>query len=117
MLSPSATPSAGRGTVTAGHLLDHRPGALASLHSQFNLHDQLRFANLTPLSTPETTGLGGGAGVYAFMVGVGTYEQSITSASLLANLSCASSLCAIRAKNRLLLTAGKAAGEPYDCHL
>ena len=69
-----------RGALTAGQLLDHRPGALASLHSQFNLHDQLHFANAAFIDT-ETTGLGGGAGVYAFMVGVGTYEQSLTSAN------------------------------------
>lgn len=53
---------------------------MASLHSQFNLHDQLHFANAAFIDT-ETTGLGGGAGVYAFMVGVGTYEQSLTSAN------------------------------------
>lgn len=62
-----------RGQLTASQLLDHPPHALATLHPQFKLHDALHFADAAFIDT-ETTGLGGGAGVYAFMVGIGTYE-------------------------------------------
>jgi uncharacterized protein len=62
-----------RGTVPLGRLLDYTPGVFASLHSDFNLDGADSFRHAVFLDT-ETTGLGTGASVYAFMVGVGTFE-------------------------------------------
>lgn len=63
-----------RGLHSAGDLLHHTPNALADLHPNFNLHNSDSFAHAAFIDT-ETTGLGGGAGIYAFMVGIGTYER------------------------------------------
>ena len=62
-----------RGPTTYGALLNHQPSAFAPFHPTFALHGQQSFAQAAFLDT-ETTGLGGGAGVYCFMVGVGTFE-------------------------------------------
>lgn len=49
------------------------PSALACVYPEFRLDRDVRFTDAIFLDT-ETTGLGG-AGVYAFMVGVGTFER------------------------------------------
>ncbi|MCB9137971.1 MAG: ribonuclease H-like domain-containing protein [Caldilineaceae bacterium] len=56
-----------------GALLEQTPGALAARYPAFRLGKGSDFLNAAFIDT-ETTGLGGGAGVYAFMVGVGTFE-------------------------------------------
>ncbi|MCX6047583.1 MAG: hypothetical protein NT075_20990, partial [Chloroflexi bacterium] len=62
-----------RGERPLGDLLVQRPSLFAPYHPTFGLHDQLDFRQAAFIDT-ETTGLGGGAGVYCFMVGVGTFE-------------------------------------------
>ena len=65
-----------RGNHTLADLLAHRPQTFAPLHPAFGLHDACDFRQAIFLDT-ETTGLGGGAGVYCFMVGVGTFEAAL----------------------------------------
>ena len=62
-----------RGSRPLGELLAMAPRALASWHPDFGLDEVEDFAGAAFIDT-ETTGLGNGAGVYAFMVGVGTFE-------------------------------------------
>ncbi len=62
-----------RGDQPLAHLLDHHPATFAAFHPAFGLQESIDFRQAVFLDT-ETTGLGGGAGVYCFMVGVGTFE-------------------------------------------
>lgn len=62
-----------RGTRALGDLLRTPPHALASWHPDSGLEAVEDFSSAAFIDT-ETTGLGGGAGVYAFMIGVGTFE-------------------------------------------
>jgi uncharacterized protein YprB with RNaseH-like and TPR domain len=62
-----------RGCERLANALEVRPATLALFHPEFRLDRDLRFTDAVFLDT-ETTGLGG-AGVYAFMVGVGTFER------------------------------------------
>jgi uncharacterized protein YprB with RNaseH-like and TPR domain len=62
-----------RGDQPLAHLLDHHPATFAAFHPAFGLQPGIDFRQAVFLDT-ETTGLGGGAGVYCFMVGVGTFE-------------------------------------------
>ncbi len=62
-----------RGAGPLGALLDLQPKTLAPFHPNFGLDGIEAFSNAAFIDT-ETTGLGGGAGVYCFMVGVGTFE-------------------------------------------
>ncbi len=64
-----------RGDQPLAHLLDHHPTTFAAFHPTFGLRDAIDFRQAVFLDT-ETTGLGGGAGVYCFMVGVGTFEAA-----------------------------------------
>lgn len=63
-----------RGSGPLGALLEMQPRAFAPLHPNFRLADIEAFSRAAFIDT-ETTGLGGGAGVYCFMVGVGTFES------------------------------------------
>ena len=65
--------SAPRGHALLGDVLGLPPAALAPFHPEFALEGQCDFSRAAFVDT-ETTGLGAGAGVYAFMVGVGTFE-------------------------------------------
>ena len=56
-----------------GNLLERDPSVLAQLYPAYRLEHCLDFRRSAFLDI-ETTGLGGGAGIYAFMVGVGTFE-------------------------------------------
>ena len=67
-----------RGPHPLGHLLDHAPAVFAPLHPAFCLHSGLDYRRAIFLDT-ETTGLGNGASVYCFMVGVGSFETWIGS--------------------------------------
>ncbi len=60
------------GAANIGRLLDHHPSLLAPFHPPSALEACSDFSTAAFLDT-ETTGLAG-AGVYAFMVGVGTFE-------------------------------------------
>lgn len=51
------------------------PAVLAPFHPEFLLEQEAGFADAAFVDT-ETTGLGSGGGVYAFMVGVGTFERA-----------------------------------------
>lgn len=62
-----------RGQHPLAALLNHPPATFAPFHPTFGLQDMLDFRQALFIDT-ETTGLGGGAGVYAFMIGVGTFE-------------------------------------------
>ncbi|MEM7130449.1 MAG: ribonuclease H-like domain-containing protein [Chloroflexota bacterium] len=62
-----------RGPDPFGTLLEHTPDLLSPFHPNFNLHSAAHFGSAAFIDT-ETTGLGGGAGVYTFMVGVGRFE-------------------------------------------
>jgi uncharacterized protein YprB with RNaseH-like and TPR domain len=62
-----------RGSRALGDLLAVAPRALALWHPEFGLDELEDFAGAAFIDT-ETTGLGNGAGIYAFMVGVGTFE-------------------------------------------
>lgn len=64
-----------RGDQPLAHLLDHHPSTFAAFHPAFGLQAGIDFRQAVFLDT-ETTGLGGGAGVYCFMVGVGTFEST-----------------------------------------
>jgi uncharacterized protein YprB with RNaseH-like and TPR domain len=67
---PLAAP---HGRAALGDLLSVAPHALAAWHPDFALEQVEDFAGAAFLDT-ETTGLGNGAGVYAFLIGVGTFE-------------------------------------------
>ncbi len=56
-----------------GNLLERDPSTLAPLYPAYGLERCPDFRRSAFLDI-ETTGLGGGAGIYAFMVGVGTFE-------------------------------------------
>lgn len=62
-----------RGHAALGEVMDLPPAVLAPFHPDFALESRLDFRRAAFVDT-ETTGLGAGAGVYAFMVGVGTFE-------------------------------------------
>lgn len=62
-----------RGGHHLAELLQHQVQRLRKFHPNFNLTDAAHFEGAAFLDT-ETTGLGGGAGVYSFMVGVGRFE-------------------------------------------
>ncbi|MBX3012446.1 MAG: ribonuclease H-like domain-containing protein [Caldilineaceae bacterium] len=64
---------ASRGAYPLAQILDHQPTTFATFHPAFGLQQATDFRQAVFLDT-ETTGLGGGAGVYCFMVGVGTFE-------------------------------------------
>ncbi len=63
-----------RGAYPLADLLTHHPRTFAAFHPTFGLQETVDFNQALFIDT-ETTGLGGGAGVYAFMVGVGTFER------------------------------------------
>ena len=67
---PLSTP---HGPRPLGELFHHCPSLFAKLHPQHNLSSARGFRRAAFIDT-ETTGLGGGAGVYCFMVGVGLFE-------------------------------------------
>ncbi len=69
-----------RGPRPLGALLGQTPAALAALHPKFGIDKQRDFLSAAFIDT-ETTGLGAGAGVYAFMVGVGTFEATSRTSS------------------------------------
>lgn len=62
-----------RGPAQLGELLEQAPGIFAPYHPAFRVHGLTDYRRAVFLDT-ETTGLGNGAGVYCFMVGVGTFE-------------------------------------------
>lgn len=62
-----------RGPATLGSLLDLAPSVFQRYHPAFCLGATTDYRRAAFLDT-ETTGLGGGAGIYAFMIGVGTFE-------------------------------------------
>jgi uncharacterized protein YprB with RNaseH-like and TPR domain len=62
-----------RGPQPLGQLLAHSPADLAAFHPDFGLAAHSNYAQALFLDT-ETTGLGGGASTYAFMVGAGYFE-------------------------------------------
>jgi hypothetical protein len=57
-----------------GDLLNLPPALFHPFHPQFGLANLQDYRRAVFLDT-ETTGLGGGAGVYCFMVGVGAFEE------------------------------------------
>lgn len=61
------------GSRTLGELLGAAPHALAPWHPECALEAVEDFTCAAFIDT-ETTGLGNGAGIYAFMIGVGTFE-------------------------------------------
>lgn len=61
------------GRLTLGALLAHEPQALGALGGEMAAGAE-DFSRLAFLDT-ETTGLAGGTGTYAFLVGVGTFED------------------------------------------
>mgnify|MGYP001271669486 CR=1 FL=1 len=63
-----------RGPRPLGEVLAQHPARFADLHPNFGLRADTDYTQAMFLDT-ETTGLGGGAGVYCFMVGVGTFER------------------------------------------
>ena len=63
-----------RGEYPYSALLGHHPALFRRIFPNFDLLDEVDFRAAAFIDT-ETTGLGGGAGVYAFMVGVGTFER------------------------------------------
>lgn len=62
-----------RGRYPLGALLATTPQAIAPLYPNAGLDTGFDFEHVAFIDT-ETSGLGGGAGVYAFMVGVGMFE-------------------------------------------
>lgn len=62
-----------RGSRPLDAVLAQRPTGFAHLYPAARLDEDFDFARAAFLDT-ETTGLGGGAGVFAFMVGVGVFE-------------------------------------------
>ena len=72
--APTDIPSSPlREQAAPGKLLQRDPAALASLYPSYGLEGCPDFRSAAFLDT-ESTGLGGGAGIYAFMVGVGAFE-------------------------------------------
>lgn len=63
-----------RGPHALGNLLTLAPSLFHRFHPTFGLGDMVDYRRAAFIDT-ETTGLGGGAGVYCFMVGVGTFER------------------------------------------
>lgn len=63
-----------RGHRALGDVLAQTPQAIAPLYPDAGLDDSFDFRQVAFIDT-ETTGLGGGAGIYAFMVGIGTFEE------------------------------------------
>ena len=72
-----------RGDLPLMHLLDQHPTTFAAFHPAFGLQAAIDFRQAVFLDT-ETTGLGGGAGVYCFMVGIGTFEELVEPNQLIA---------------------------------
>ncbi len=66
-------PQALREPSALGNLLERDPSVLAPFYPAYRLDSCPDFRRSAFLDI-ETTGLGGGAGIYAFMVGVGTFE-------------------------------------------
>lgn len=64
---------AARGPAPLGSLLGLVPAVFQRYYPAFRLDTTTDYQRAAFLDT-ETTGLGGGAGVYAFMIGVGTFE-------------------------------------------
>ena len=62
-----------RGPHTLGSLLESPPALFHRFHPTFGVGEMANYRRAAFIDT-ETTGLGGGAGVYCFMVGVGTFE-------------------------------------------
>lgn len=62
-----------RGDAALAAALNASPAVLAPFHPDFHLEEANSFADAAFVDT-ETTGLGAGAGVYAFLIGVGTFE-------------------------------------------
>lgn len=62
-----------RGPNALGRLLEVPPALFHRYHPSFGLGEIADYRRAAFIDT-ETTGLGGGAGVYCFMVGVGTFE-------------------------------------------
>ncbi len=62
-----------RGRLPLGALLDTTPQSIAPLYPHAGLDTGFDFSRVAFIDT-ETSGLGGGAGVYAFMVGVGIFQ-------------------------------------------
>jgi uncharacterized protein YprB with RNaseH-like and TPR domain len=62
-----------RGPRPLGEVLSQSPASFAPFHPNFGLHAALDYQQAVFLDT-ETTGLGAGAGIYCFMVGVGVFE-------------------------------------------
>ena len=65
-----------RGRHPLQALLATNPQSIAPLYPKAGLDTDFDFRRVAFIDT-ETSGLGGGAGVYAFMVGVGTFEGSV----------------------------------------
>jgi uncharacterized protein YprB with RNaseH-like and TPR domain len=61
-----------RGRQALGDLLQVSPATLAPFHPDFGLDAATSFRQAAFVDT-ETTGLGGGAGIFAFMVGIGVF--------------------------------------------
>ncbi|HOG46740.1 MAG TPA: tetratricopeptide repeat protein [Anaerolineae bacterium] len=61
------------GLLTLGALLEHGPRALGSLAGE-RFDGEAAFQQFAFVDT-ETTGLAGGTGTYAFLIGVGTFEN------------------------------------------
>lgn len=64
-----------RGRYALGDLLTLAPNTLAPFHPDFALDDSTDFTQAAFIDT-ETTGLGAGASVYAFMIGVGVFARA-----------------------------------------
>lgn len=62
-----------RGGRALGDLLLQQPAVLASFHPDFGLTPAVDFRRAAFIDT-ETTGLGAGASVYCFMIGIGAFE-------------------------------------------
>ncbi len=63
-----------RGGAPLSELFNYDPTQLAAFHPNFNLTTAAQF-RLAAFVDTETTGLGAGAGVYCFMVGIGRFES------------------------------------------
>jgi len=74
-----------RGRHPLNALLATTPQAIAPLYPKAGLDNSFDFRRVAFIDT-ETNGLGGGAGVYAFMVGVGTFEEVDTGYSVLGSV-------------------------------
>jgi len=63
-----------RGPMPLQNLLNEQPATFATHYPKFNLSVRTDFRKAAFIDT-ETTGLGVGAGVYCFMIGIGTFEH------------------------------------------